>query len=347
MVAGVAGGIARELGIDPLFVRAAFVLLAVAGGSGLVLYAAGWLLLPDEGDHEPIGAGFVRRHRHRPWLLIGLAVAAVAVLGDGWDHRGWGRPGPWLVILGVGLFVLSRRRRSGAANQWHAPPPDEIWPGPADTAPWEWAGPPLPAPAARRPRSLVPRVLLGLLALASVDLLLFVAHLPALPVPAVLALGLVITGGALVLGVRRDRWGGLLALGVALMAALAIATAAQAALAGGVGTRVYHATDPAGLKRTFRLGAGDLTLDLADLHTTAPVTVTGRVGAGHLDVIVPAGVALSVDAHSGLGQVDVLGTVHNGVDVDQQVSLPGTAEGGTLRLDLAAGVGDVQVRRAA
>jgi phage shock protein PspC (stress-responsive transcriptional regulator) len=345
VVAGVAGGIARELGIDPLFVRAAFVLLAVAGGSGFLLYAAGWLLLPDEGDHEPIGIGFVHRHGHRPWLLVGLAVAAVAILGDGWDRRGW--PGPWFVIVAVGLFVASRRRRHGPRDRWQAPPVDEPWPGHDEPSGWEWSGPTLPGPSTGRPRSLVPRVLLGLLALAAVDLLLVVAHLPALPVTAVLALGLVMTGVALVLGVRRDRWGGLLALGVALMAALALAIAAQAALAGGVGTRVYHATDPAGLGRTIRLGAGDLTLDLADLQAGAPVTVTGRVGAGHLDVIVPAGMALSVRAHSGIGQVDVLGTVHEGVDVDQQVNLPGTAAGGSLRLDLAAGVGDVEVRRAA
>jgi phage shock protein PspC (stress-responsive transcriptional regulator) len=345
VVAGVAGGIARELGIDPLFVRAAFVLLAVAGGSGFLLYAAGWLLLPDEGDHEPIGIGFLHRHGHRPWLLIGLAVAAVAIVGDGWDRSGW--PGPWFVIVVVGLFVASRRRRHGPRDQWNAPPVDEPWPGHDEPSGWEWSGPTLPAPSTGRPRSLVPRVLLGLLALAAVDLLLVVAHLPALPVTAVLALGLVMTGVALVLGVRRDRWGGLLALGVALMAALALAIAAQAALAGGVGTRVYHATDPAGLGRTIRLGAGDLTLDLADLQVGAPVTVTGRVGAGHLDVIVPAGMALSVRAHSGIGQVDVLGTVHEGVDVDQQVNLPGTAAGGSLRLDLAAGVGDVEVRRAA
>lgn len=44
-VGGVAGATARELGVDPLVVRASFVILALAGGWGLLLYAAAWLIL--------------------------------------------------------------------------------------------------------------------------------------------------------------------------------------------------------------------------------------------------------------------------------------------------------------
>lgn len=44
--AGVAGGIAAKAGIDPLIVRGVFVVLALLGGPGVLLYLAGWLLLP-------------------------------------------------------------------------------------------------------------------------------------------------------------------------------------------------------------------------------------------------------------------------------------------------------------
>lgn len=44
---GVAGGLAAKLGIDPLIVRGVFVVLALLGGPGLLLYIVGWLLLPD------------------------------------------------------------------------------------------------------------------------------------------------------------------------------------------------------------------------------------------------------------------------------------------------------------
>ncbi|MCW2288839.1 phage shock protein C (PspC) family protein [Leucobacter luti] len=45
--AGVAGGIAAKAGIDPLIVRGVFVVLALLGGPGILLYLTGWLLLPD------------------------------------------------------------------------------------------------------------------------------------------------------------------------------------------------------------------------------------------------------------------------------------------------------------
>lgn len=44
--AGVASGIATRANIDPLIVRGIFIVLAVFGGPGILLYVVGWLLLP-------------------------------------------------------------------------------------------------------------------------------------------------------------------------------------------------------------------------------------------------------------------------------------------------------------
>src|SRR6185437_12346530 len=46
MVAGVAAGLADALGLDPNVVRCGFVVLAIASGFGVILYAAGWALMP-------------------------------------------------------------------------------------------------------------------------------------------------------------------------------------------------------------------------------------------------------------------------------------------------------------
>ena len=46
IVAGVAALLGDRLGIDPLWVRIGFVLLALAGGIGLLVYAGLWLVLP-------------------------------------------------------------------------------------------------------------------------------------------------------------------------------------------------------------------------------------------------------------------------------------------------------------
>ena len=51
-IAGVAGGLGRYFNVDPLIFRVVLVTLAIFGGSGLLLYAIGWLLVPEEGDDE-------------------------------------------------------------------------------------------------------------------------------------------------------------------------------------------------------------------------------------------------------------------------------------------------------
>ena len=45
-IAGVCGGLGEWLEIDPVFLRLAFVLLALACGLGIVLYVLLWILVP-------------------------------------------------------------------------------------------------------------------------------------------------------------------------------------------------------------------------------------------------------------------------------------------------------------
>lgn len=52
-MAGVARGLAQRLGVDPVIVRIGFVVLSFAGGVGIVLYGALWLLLPVAGGDSP------------------------------------------------------------------------------------------------------------------------------------------------------------------------------------------------------------------------------------------------------------------------------------------------------
>jgi phage shock protein C len=47
-VAGVCGGLAQYFNLDATLIRILFVVLAVLGGSGLVLYVAMWIIVPSE-----------------------------------------------------------------------------------------------------------------------------------------------------------------------------------------------------------------------------------------------------------------------------------------------------------
>ncbi len=48
MVAGVAGGLAQYLAVDPTIVRLVFLLLFFAGGSAIPIYLIMWIIMPLE-----------------------------------------------------------------------------------------------------------------------------------------------------------------------------------------------------------------------------------------------------------------------------------------------------------
>ncbi len=53
IVAGLSTGVGDALGVDAAYVRAAFVLLALAGGIGIVLYGLGWVATIDRSSETP------------------------------------------------------------------------------------------------------------------------------------------------------------------------------------------------------------------------------------------------------------------------------------------------------
>jgi phage shock protein PspC (stress-responsive transcriptional regulator) len=108
VIAGVCAGAARWLGVDPLLVRIAVVILTVASGVGLPIYIAGWLLLPPADGSPAIAA----RLRARPgaWQ-IGAGVGCLT-LGGLLTIR---ELGLWWSDAIVWPFVLAA---AGAAMLW-------------------------------------------------------------------------------------------------------------------------------------------------------------------------------------------------------------------------------------
>jgi phage shock protein PspC (stress-responsive transcriptional regulator) len=169
VIGGVAGGIAEWLDVDVVLVRVAFVVLAVFGGSGLVVYLLAWLFVPaDDADRSPV-AGVVGRNRLVLWVCgIVVAVLAFAVVSDAWVGKAL-LPGgmPVLVVLAVAALAylyLRRRDEQGpdtsapmtAAVPPAAPSPETAWaaaaPGTTTTAvlpdppAGTWANATLPLP---------------------------------------------------------------------------------------------------------------------------------------------------------------------------------------------------------
>jgi phage shock protein PspC (stress-responsive transcriptional regulator) len=113
VVAGVASGLAAHMDVDPTWVRLAFVVLIFFGGIGVVLYIAGWVLIPAVDGLPPYGAGPVPIVRGRGAgtdlrIIAGafFLIIAVLVLAGNFNFYDSGLVwGVALVVIGV-LFLV-------------------------------------------------------------------------------------------------------------------------------------------------------------------------------------------------------------------------------------------------
>lgn len=90
---------------------------------------------------------------------------------------------------------------------------------------------------------------------------------------------------------------------------------------GGIGDRHERPTSAVELEEKYRLGIGQLRLDLTAVELPPGETRVGvDLGLGELDVTVPEGVAVRASGHADAGEVDVFGLGGEGRDVQQTVT---------------------------
>jgi phage shock protein PspC (stress-responsive transcriptional regulator) len=318
-IGGVAAGLGRYFDLNPAIYRIAFVALALAGGTGILLYIAAWLVMPDEGRDDSIAAAALKQNRERPSRAVGLAmIAFVAVLVLSSTHLSPWPTNLWLAAaLGIGALV---------------------W--------WQAAA----HPGGERPLrgvSLFPIAVGCLFVVVGVVALLDVTDawnadwrivLGALVVAAGAATAAAAAGGR--------RVGALIVLDSLLVLALALALVVRVPLFSGIGDRNVHPASLTSLDRTYRLGIGDFTVELQDVRLPVGTThVTTTLGIGHLLVRVPRDVTVVADAHASAGQVALFGQEADGTSVDRSTTAPGSAGSRVLELDARVGLGRVEVVR--
>lgn len=114
-------------------------------------------------------------------------------------------------------------------------------------------------------------------------------------------------------------------------------------LGSGIGDRRYVAAGAQDVHRNYKLGIGDMTVDLQNVRFRVGETHVGtRVDVGNLQVVVPSNVALRAHGDAQLGQVDVLGQTTGGRNVHKSIDQAGRR---VLVLDAHVGVGQVRVTR--
>jgi phage shock protein PspC (stress-responsive transcriptional regulator) len=357
--AGVAGGIARWLGVDPLVVRAGFILFSIFFGFGVSLYLVLWLLMPDDRGRLPIERALKDGHGGSIVLLV---VTAMAVLGGapwwGGDYHGPRIFGFALLVLGTWWFLtrtdtgrdlmVNKPWRGGgagvagtgtstgnaAANAGAAYGPASASTGvgttsaPSTTSTGDAASDPgaqgqpwsTGAPVVWQPRERVRSIgfAAGLLVLGLALVSGVVLHQVATtagwagnPTAVGIAAGVGVLGLAIVIaGLAGRRAGGLSFFAVVGMIAAIATTAAPTGLTQPfqVGDSKHVVTTLAG-DTNFQLGLGEMTLDLSGATDYAktparPDVVTATMGVGQLNLVVPKGVAVTVNARTRLGEVD-------------------------------------------
>jgi signal transduction histidine kinase len=120
VVAGVALGLARHLGIRPWIVRTAFVVLAFAGGIGMVLYAAFWAVLPlstEGSDVEPEAARSADTSR---LLALGALAIGVALLLTAVGVNVIGGAVVPIILAVVGAALIWRQADDEQRDTWSA-----------------------------------------------------------------------------------------------------------------------------------------------------------------------------------------------------------------------------------
>jgi phage shock protein PspC (stress-responsive transcriptional regulator) len=309
IIGGVAGGVGRYFGIDPTLVRIGFFALALLGGTGLVVYAAALLLVPL--DDETAGAPRTARDRGVAIAVAAALIVAALVFGSfGFVFGGALVPLAFLALAGLAVWwFVSGERPSGS-----------------------------PSDVVRRALQGVGLLLgCGALAVAS----FFASGLGG----GVVVAGIVIAAGAGLVAaafIGGARWLVLPALAIALP--LAFVSAAGIDLDGGFGKRHEHPATLADMQHGYRLGAGELIVDLRDLKLPSgdhPLNV--RIGVGHALVLVPKDVCVASSATVGIGGVAVFDHAGGGMDVDWNDGRRARAHTARLVVDADVGLGLLEV----
>jgi phage shock protein PspC (stress-responsive transcriptional regulator) len=346
-VAGVAGGLARHLDIDPIILRVAFVVLVFFGGAGLLLYGACWLLLPEDGSASaPLSLD--DRNRSIALVVIG-AISALLILGDSIGQFGF--PWPLALVALVALLVLvflDRDRKPGPT----APPVPHV-PDPA-TGVFTPATPGTPVPVAttylprpRNPRRRGPILFWFTLALAALGLgVLGILDLAGAPIadPAYPALVVGTCGVMLLVGAFYGRAGGLILVGLLAAVGLAGATITQEVDGGDISRTPLQASD---VPDQLETSAGEIVLDLTqvqDLSALDGRSIELDSDIGRIEVIVPAGLSVHVDANvDGPGHLELFGDERGGIGIDDEVNHFAGVEAPAVSIEADVSVGEIKI----
>jgi phage shock protein PspC (stress-responsive transcriptional regulator) len=312
IVAGVAGGLGRYFGIDPVIVRIAFAISILIGGLGVLAYVALALFVPTapaaDGELE---AAPVERSRALA-IAVGIGALVIVLSWGVFDGPFWGwhgfflGPGVLLVALAAGAIVIARRGGISTGV---------------------------------RPRGALATTLIAIGAFIGLCVIATGAAWAGATGHGV-AVAIVVIGIGVLLALAAfsggARW--LIAPALALAIPLGAVSAADISFGDGVGQREYRPLTAASIPADgYELGIGRLAVDLRDLdwQPDTVVDLNLDLGVGQAVVAVPSNVCVTTDFDTRAGDIAVAGDNSGGFDVHSDANAGATV---TPRLNLTGEV---------
>jgi len=309
VIAGVAGGLGKYFGVDPVIVRIAFAVSVFFGGLGALAYIALAVFVPSaEGPDGTPGQAPVERSR---WLAVGIGIGLV-VIGLSWGifdgpFWGWGfwlSPALLILALAGGAVVIARRSDGSG-----------------------------------RARGAAATIVIAIAAFIGLSMLALAAAWAAATGHGV-AIALVVIGIGVLLVIAAfnggARW--LIAPAIAIAVPLGAVAASGVSFGDGIGEREYRPLAANSIPEDgYELGIGHLVVDLREVDWTDSTVIDLPIdlGIGQAVVGVPSDVCVTADVDAKAGSLDVAGDQTDGADIHTDANAGATA---TPRLNLTGEV---------
>ena len=146
VIAGVCGGVAEYLDIDPTLVRIIWVLFAVFGGGGVLLYIAALIIVPQNPGTSFEASTTPSPGNNNALAIVGVALMVVGVFVlfvnlDFFSFRQmfrffWSYLFP-ILLIGGGVYLLARKKELSSEE-----PPSPMGSAPSTPEPPEQEAPP-------------------------------------------------------------------------------------------------------------------------------------------------------------------------------------------------------------
>ena len=104
VVAGICGGLGEYFGVDPVWFRVGFVVLALGGGSGILVYLLAWLVIPQA--PEDYAPSDMRRGSITGAAVVGVVFMIVGTIALINSIAPWMGQYMWPVVFVMGGLAL-------------------------------------------------------------------------------------------------------------------------------------------------------------------------------------------------------------------------------------------------